>query len=343
MSFNEMRRKNLVCIDPVEYDTFSDTQRSKRPSLGSVTHDSIFAWVKAKRITNEGKIECYAPAQLLYWNYKTKLSSAEPSIRPRGTHGGAGYFTKEGALLRALYEWAARDGFFSHWLENKAPQRIHIGFLDLYKMRRDVLMLYKKSLEKNYTVSLYNVSNSANVFSIFCVLESELDGSFARFVSGSGASCNFEDAVLSAMEEAHSIRHWLFSNKVNLSGKALALKDKNYDDVARLSWWSTQKTSDYSFFSTGDVVNYRGYLKSLQLSDEKDTLKNLIEVWIRDGKEILYHESDWSLLKDVGYFSVKVLVRDLYPMYHESQNWPAKYMERRGLTTETVPNPHPFP
>jgi ribosomal protein S12 methylthiotransferase accessory factor YcaO len=261
-------------------------------------------------------------------------------------HGGAGYFTREGALLRALYEWAARDGFFYHWLARAKVRQIKVTEKCALLMRAGTAKLLREVTQKGFTVTMLDVSRAPGVYSLFCVLHS-VQCPHARIVCGSGASVSFEDAYLSALEEALSMHHWLavYGGKITMPD-TYDPYTTSWRDKERLSWWATCDMSALDFFiDSADIAEYDQYRESEyeQPKDDAPRLAAIVHLWSEAGYELLYSEAAHPLLADVGYHSVRVLISEMYPMYHDTRNFPEKYMERDGLATRDPVTPHPFP
>jgi len=344
-SMQELKTKSLPLAEVDDINAFSDAQRTARTSLGRISDRVPFRWIWGKKMSSPPEEqEVLIPSQLVYWRYKRM--KGEPLLRARGTHGGAGYFTKEGALLRALYECVQRDGFFWHWLTGSAPEQIDPASMRSGKTRDliDVIQQF------DFKIHLLNITPlDIPIPSVFCVLTSRTSP-HASICCGSGSSITLEEAIHSALEEALSMHHWLshYRTEYELPENYEPLKTP-LQDAERLSWWASQLPEAIDFFLSGETKSYDTMLavfSDLSESAESEILAHVVRLIRESGKEIYYVESADQILADLGFHSVKVFVTKLLPMYHDTRNVPLALLEKRfesskGSMRNTLP--HPFP
>lgn len=338
----EMKRKGPV-IDPQLIDAFSDEERLLRPEMGRVDETSVFRWIPMQKLLGRGEKPepVLAPAQLVYWRYKR--AAGEPYLAPMSTHGGAGYFTKEGAILRGLQEWIQRDGFFGSWLTGEAPLRIDPNSIP----HSDTTSLIKNIEALGFSIHLLDITpHDIPLPSVLCVLARERD-SIARVSCGSGAHGNLEHAIHSAIEEALSIYHWLTRYKVDYElPETYDPLETRLRDQERLSWWASQPLSQLDFFLRGPLQRYEDAAGRYQArantdSEELERVRSLLN---KAGHQAYYFESDHQALRELGFHAVRTHVSGLLPMYHDSRDIPLRLFQKR-MPDATFRNtlPHPFP
>ena len=340
----ELEARGEDFLDPHIINAFSAGQRTLRLRLGQISQQAPFRWIKASQLTSgvqprkaQSKL---IPAQLVYWKYKRM--KGEPVLFPMSTHGGAGYFSREGALLRALYEWIQRDGFFGYWLRGKSPRRISPHSVP----QGETMELIKLTEKYGFTIHLLDITpQDIAVPSIFCILTSSTSP-VATITAGSGSDVNLLSAIHSAIEEALSMHHWLSNQRTSYTlPDTYDILTTELNDVERLTWWATQPVTTIDFFLQGSLENYsevsRRYPTAASLGDG-EVLESVVQKLTRAGHEIYYYESPHPVVKSLGFRSVRVFVTDLLPMYHSSTAIPLALLARRfGKEEETFHNTLP--
>jgi hypothetical protein len=114
------------------------------------------------------------------------------------------------------------------------------------------------------------------------------------------------------------------------------------NDLERISLWA-DGGGDMQWFLSGKKISFKQTNKLEDSCDDSSRLTTVVKLWLEEGKEISYVEADWEHGRALGYHSVKVVVSNMYPMYHDTRNWPEGWMGKDGLDTATPPSPHPFP
>lgn len=334
----ELGARGEKFLDPRVVDAYDARQRRLHPKRGEVSERTPLRWVKAHKLGPSPELSAdettLVPAQLVYWKYKRM--EEEPELFPMSTHGGAGYFTKEGALLRALYEWIGRDGFFGYWLRGIAPPRIDPRSIVDNETRNLI------SLVEDFGLSIHLLDITPSdiaVPSVFCVLTSETSP-VAKITGGSGSDVDLQKAIRSAIEEALSMHHWL-----SIEGRSCTLPpDYNalttpLTDVERLSWWAAQPISTLDFFLKGPLEDFEIAFQRYPLfagDEERGFFDQVMHKLVDAGHEVFAYISPHPVPRSLGFHSVRVFVTHLLPMYHGSTKIPLKLLEQRFRAPHNV-------
>ena len=196
---NEAEKKNIPFLHPKEVTTFTPEQRNADPSL-HFTDDSQFHWVEATEILPSGEEQkVHIPAQTVFWNYNTTALN-HPCLLEKSTHGGAGWYTKWGAIQRALQEWIARDGFYHHWFTQTIPEKIDINTIPYPALRKKIRHIQKQGLNIYFLNTPSQVTSQ--IYSVYCFIEN-LEHKKLRnsFYMGHGSGISLEQTLCSALDE----------------------------------------------------------------------------------------------------------------------------------------------
>lgn len=351
-SINQLKNKQCDFLDIHDLAGFSEKQKIMNSNL-LFDNDSQFYWVEGGELNKKSKT--YIPAQLIFWNYDFNHGNfLEPHLRESNTSGGAGFFTFEGAMLSAVYENVQRDAFFIHWLNGNSPKQILNSTITSKKVQR----LLDQARRYNFEVVFLNTASDIKIPSCVCIL---LDRSGVGPAVSMGGGCGFNpDSVLErALTEACSIHHWLrkrdASKYVPLSHYVETNSIDTIGQDERLRMWSSMEMlSELDFFLKGGTETFDDFAAAKKsFSSDKEALKYVAEIFRKLGKgyEIYYFNAKNDLLKTLGYYSVKVVIPKLIPLYLNERNTISgaerinKFSFKIGSnllpTLNTVP--HPFP
>jgi len=178
---------------------------------------------------------------------------------------------------------------------------------------------------------------------------------------GGGCEMDWEKMLLRSLIEATGVYHW-WRIKIE-NGKDFFSLGQDYEpfyeksvgQIERLSLWTNEKMfPHFQFFIKGKKQSLREFItRTPKFSAPEEELAYLTERFKLLGHdyEIFYYQASHEALKDLGYFSVKVIVPALVPLYLREIYAPlaAKRLKEVpqklgfGPASKWNPWPHPFP
>jgi len=346
------KRKNF--LDPRMAVGFSDEQKQNFPER-EYDSNSMFFWAKGKSLMKKGTF--LIPAQLVFWTYNREhFQNTEPLLREINTNGAGGHFTHEQALLSGLYETIQRDAFFIYWWNCKAPPVIDNSTIDSEKVQK----LIAKAERYGYEVTFLDITSDIEVPSCVCVLVDKYNH-YPKMTIGAGTGMSAEDVLVRSFEEAHSIITWLCRHTEEekeipyFNEKYPPFKDSKINQKIRLQWWGRPDSfTKFKFFLEGKKESFNDFSKKEKhFSSHKEELRWVTECFKKKGEgyEIYYYDAKHQVLKDLGYFSVKVIIPNLIPLYLREDRAPLQSNRRISAPKEIGfepldkcnPLPHMFP
>jgi len=337
----QIRANGKKYLHPKLFDNFSQRQKEIFPNK-KWNEQSIFYWEKVRRYTTEEL--SYVPAQLVYWNYAN--NSDEPFLAESNTSGLGGFFTKEGAILSALYEVIQRDTFFFYWFSKKTPVRINPKSIP----NKELQEKYKEITANGKEIIFLQLDSISGVPVFICIIENvSLPGPL--YVLGAGCDADQMKALLRSYEEAWSIFYWLAEETKdglynNLPDNFESFVTKMNMNVRLSAWGNTRMKGKLDFFIPDGLTDFKSinnrYPKVFE--NEKKELEFAIREIEKKGKgyEVYVHFSENNILQDVGYNSVRVIIPSCIPMFYNEENAPAGHKRFKQIEKINV-LPHLFP
>ncbi len=354
-SINDLRRKGRDYLKINYLAGFSKDQKKKNAYF-RFDENSNFLWAEGRSLFTNQKI--LIPGQLIFWNYNlSHLGWREPTLREINTNGAGGHYTLTKAILAGLYELIQRDGFLIYWLNQQAPPQIDVKTIDCPPLKD----LLEECQRLGFEVIFYNTTTEIGVPSCICTVLDH-SGVGPKIAMGGGCDMNWSKTLLRSLVESLGVCHWLRNIKVDRQEDYLYL-DKTYQPFqsfsvnqgARLSFWANQKSfKHFQFFLKGQKESLKELEKGFpQFSSPEEELDYLIKKFKSLGQkyEVSYYQVKHQVLKDLGYFSVKVIVPPLVTLY---LNEPYAVLGAKRLkevpqklgfkpAKKWNPWPHPFP
>lgn len=337
-SWKNLQRKYRV-LNPENISGFDEEQKRIFPNR-NFDKNSKFYWEKVKRWSTGETL--YVPAQYVYWNYRRVEN--EPYLIESNTNGCAGHWSREGAILYAIYELVQRDSFLYHWLNKITPKRIDPETIP----DQEFQSLYEKTIKYGLEVYVLDCTTDLMIPS-FCVIIH--DPSENGVCYGLGAGCHIQPlkAIKRALFEAWSVVYWISYLKPFPSFKEvkpIPYYDYKITQDYRLRLWANSEMRDKLdfFINTSKISFYEIYKDGFKifdsLKDELDFVVKKIEN-LGEGYEVYYFLSDNPFLKKIGYYSAKAIVPNLLTLYLNEADIIKK--SPRLISQEINPLPHLFP
>ena len=354
-SLNDLKKGNKDYLDINHLAGFSKKQKEKNAYF-QFDENTNFLWTKGKSLLTKKNV--LMPAQLVFWNYNFAHQSwREPLLRESNTNGASGHYTLTEAILAGIYELIQRDGFLIYWFNKQAPPQIDIKTIDCQPLKDLVVECQSLGLK----IHFYNTTTEIGIPSCICTV---LDHSNAgpKISMGGGCSLDWPKMLLRSLIEVLGVHHWLRDLKTERK-EDYSYLDKTYQpfqsfsikQATRLGLWANQKMfKHFQFFLKGKNESLEEVKKKFpQFSSPEEELNYLIKKFksLGQGYEISYYQAEHQALKDLGYFSVKVIIPTLVTLY---LNEPYAVLGAKRL--KEVPRklgfrpakkwnywPHPFP
>ncbi len=327
-SFNTLKKEKHLSLDPYQF-------------LSNIkVRDWDLLWMKGRDfISGEPN---YIPAQLIYYTYRHLEENY--LMAEINSNGGAGGFTQEFAVSRAIYEAVERDAFFTIYLNKISPPRIRISKMKL----KQALELEKDCLRYNLEMLLFDITNDLSIPTFMAILVDKT-GLGPAITVGLKSNLNPTDAIIGSLEEVFntrtSFRTRMISNRKKIQSNFI-YSDINTFEIRNLFWASPQKLHYLDFLLKAPY--HENHYHTIQLS-EKEQLQLLKDIFRKKKMSVFDMDVSHDIFKQIGYLVHKIVIPDLQPLYTMEK---AKYLKNDRLkavasffgkkTLEYNPIPHFF-
>lgn len=344
-SYNELQVQKRVTLPLHELPSFLPWQKKRFPAF-DWDDDSRMYWVKGTSYP-EGK-ETLIPAQLVFWTYRNQPK--EKLLFHTSTSGCAGHFERDRAVLGALLELIQRDGFLIYWLNSLTPHRI-----DTRALKDETTARFVRSLEESgLTPAFIDVTTDVGVPTCVCAL---VGGTESEPVLSIGASAGFDErsTILQSATEALTVLRFSERNRrYHLSDEYEPFTDPNIRRDERIfAWHGREMIKQFGFFTSGAERPLSEFLGAATVDDPTRQLDHVLTQLKRmgPGYETYVYDAKDSILTELGYRALRVIVPALMPLYLNEyaptldskrlREVPGKLGHAAGETYN--PWPHPFP
>jgi thiazole/oxazole-forming peptide maturase SagD family component len=267
-------------------------------------------WVRGINIVTEQKT--YVPKQVTSWGHLP--THKEPVLICPTSNGCAGYFSPEGATVRALLEVINRDGFFVHWLTATPPEVV-----DTATLPDDLKHIVETLDMRGLSVYILNVT-SLGVPSVYVVaINDKGDGDNIGILLSGSADVSYHHAIKNALEEVIGLTN-LFNRPYTKSNKEYVPFISNLGQFDRFDYWrGKEKLELFSWFIEGDKVSYEKLeQKDLQMSNQDaDRLDGVVSQLKQLGEEyypVVYFPEN-QMQQELQYWVAQVYIPKAFPLY----------------------------
>lgn len=349
-SISSLKKSGKKFLDPRDLSEFSEEQKKNRAEL-NFNERSVFSWVKGKSLVDDK--EALIPAQLVFWTYcRHKEDGLEPLLREANTNGAGGNFSRDGAILSGLYECIQRDSFFIHWFSKLSPRKIDNATISDPSIKK----LLQKAERLNFEVHFLDITSDIKIPAAVAIIVDNT-GVGPKIALGGGCGSDPSKVLERAMTEACGLYHWIRKKPVQfgLPENYKSFITGSIGQLERLRLWgNSDMFSNLEFLFKGSSETYDNFiLKGKSFTNEKEELEWAVKEVSKFGKgyEPFYYISSHPLLDELGYFSAKLIIPKLIPLYLNEINAPAgakrisESIINMGLKPVEDINhwPHPFP
>ncbi len=335
-SFAEMQQGEVSVYYPHLKHGYSDEQKQNSPHLHKSSE--TLTWSLGEDLISGRQI--LLPTQLLSIPYQRRLLAVEGVIHECTTNGAAGWFTKEGAARRAIFELIQRDSIVTMWLTKcKSPvlarTSVPLGVATeiityLEEQQLSVVILLPKSIAEIPTVvvGVFGANNYVRISAHADVsLEAAIEGALFEML-----------ALLRAVDS------------LELSALYIPFLDKNINKKARESLLQNADfvqifNEQYRGEAVAGVTYFREFINP---NDEQVVYGELLErlQMLGQGYEPVMYTYKDEILDTLGFWVVKCFVPNLLPFYlrEDLATIKSERVTPAGVTAENELQiyPHPF-
>lgn len=307
----EMMKRSSIIYYPPKHHRFLLVQRERYKELFHDPEKPI-EWVEGVDLISRKK--AYIPKDIASWC--SRLYNRKNSVLVHATtNGAAGFFSRDGAVLRGLLEVLQRDAFLVHWLTMIAPDVIRIETLP------EVL---KKQIQGfgSLGISVFVLHVTAlNIPSIVVVGIHNGRGKEGVTLTAA-SSMTLEKAISDALHEL-VVGVEIFYASDGDKGVRLESTEPFVSELDRMTrqfyWLGVQRVAQFRWFVSGRSVSY---VESLQYDiecegDDSSRLKACIRVLGALGEDyhpIAYYPKN-GIQEELGFFVAQVYIPKAFPLY----------------------------
>ena len=304
-SYKELSQECSVLYPP-SYHRFLEVQKNKHKELNFNSNDKI-SWVRGENLITQETT--YIPKQITLWFDENR--NMKKIFMNATTNGSAGYFTKEGAVLRGILEVVQRDGFLVHWLTMIPPQVIVRETLpmDIQKRIQDFELF-------GLSIHVLNITALSVPSVLIVVINNQAE--IPQVVVAGASDLTFEDAIWSALKEVVIITEiFYYTDTVS------DISEPFISDLSKMGrqlyWRGKNKVERFQWFLGGKKVTYQS-LCLQSLPSQTDDLSKLSKVQdVLSGKggdyyPVVYYPEN-KVQEKVGFYVAQVYIPKAFPFY----------------------------
>lgn len=305
--------KKYPTFYPPKYHRFLDIQKKKFKELRYNSTDLI-AWVEGKNLMTKEKT--YLPRYLTSWF--TENRNVKEAFINATTNGSAGYFTKEGAVLRGVLEVVQRDAFLVHWLTMIPPKIIIQETLP--KEIQEKIQEFE-----SFGISLFVLDITSLSIPSVCIVAMNMQSEIPQVVVSAASAVTFEKAIQDALREMMIVSE-MFSYKEDSAQLKYDKSIRFEPFVSRLGkigrqlyWRGAEKVEQFRWFISGGRVSYDDVCQQdIQCdADDMGQLEKCLKVLKNLGESyypIVYYPEN-KIQKEIGFFIAQVYIPKAFPFY----------------------------
>lgn len=271
VNMNLTSRANVYL--PSKFHTFTDLQRKNNPNLFPPLEIECFTGCDI--VTHQ---DILIPKNIVRWFEKS--SETNGLLISRTTNGVAGFFSKEAAILNAIYEILERDAFLVCWLLRVVPRKFKINTLP--ETIKKMVSLIELS---NHKIHILDTVTNIKVPSVVVVAENN-----GRLFFSASACSSYEEAIKKSLEELVGV---------------CSRKPLNFFPLEKAMW-----------FISGETINFPSETKNENSSKDKELqiCLNILSARGVDYHPIVYFPKN-SIQNELNFFIAQVYIEKAFPYY----------------------------
>lgn len=313
-SFREMRER-FPLVYPPRHHRFLALQE-ERFAMVRPQEDYPLAWVVGRNLITREKT--YIPRDMTSWCARIRPENTRnPILIHATTNGAAGYFTREGAVLRGLLEVVQRDGFLVHWLTMIPPNVIRQETLPV-DMREKI----GKFTSIGVTVFLLDIT--ALPIPSVLVVAMNAESEVPSITLTAATALTFGEAIRDALVEmVVGIEAFSYpdpSGTIKYGETEFEPFVSHLDKMARQFYWrGADRVKRFSWFLEGKHVSYDeicrcdvGHLSGD--ADRLDACLRTLKMFGSDYYPVVYYPKN-AVQETLGFFVAQVYIPKAFPLY----------------------------
>jgi ribosomal protein S12 methylthiotransferase accessory factor len=285
-------------------------------------------WTEAFNFLAEKKL---VPAQEIWFD--TQQLPGEKLWIMNTTNGCAVGGSFEEATLFAILEVIERDSFLTSWYLRKPCKRIKAE--ELKHEQLHFLLAKIKYFKPQFDIIFLDLRNDLNVPAVLA-LSIRKKGVGPKFLCGVASGLNYANAAFSALKDIQNLLCFTPTiEETRLFEKLADDKTKILNPEEHQGIFTLDKMfKDTDFFDSGEFCSYPD-IAQYELTESKTTsydVKTLIEklnlLCQKAGSNLYYKDISHKSLKDKGFWCVKIIPENLFPMWYGYYNKRLSFTER---------------
>lgn len=295
--------KNQGGVDPYEFN-----ERVKNRTYG---------WVRGNDLIYGKNV--YIPAQAVYLNYYSwaRKHHKERKYIQHISNGGTFGFTKESALLRAIYELIERDAILTKYLAMLPFDEINMKSIKSQTIKK-----------LNDTVGQYNFTNilaeATGDLGIPTFFAAAIDNSSVvpSVTFGAKSSLHRDEAMLGAMEESHMGRTWVRYELLKRQGEIPKINPNRIHTRLERAFYYADKSNSMHLLKSlhkKDVDTQIFASNSEDFDSDKKELAFVLDLLKKKNIRVVAVDIKPSFLDPYPIYVYKVIMPDLQYLYLEEK------------------------
>jgi|GEM_PF-2200357 len=337
-------RKNRLSEGTIRLDELHPGFSAAIPnSTRGLASKSICRTMRVKELTANNK-HTFAPIQFFMLGY---VATDEPQLIHTTSTGAAGFFNRAGALVRGIYEALERDAFLIYWLNSLSPQIISIASIPSSYIQK----VARKLRQARCDFYLLNITSDFGIPVCLGVIVNKQDSN--RVVVSASAGADWLSICEKATKDVLTLTSGLFRKpRYELPQDFVPFKDKRVGRTERVALWTGEDMYQHAnFLFSGNCIEFADLATcSISFETSEQELSYVIDLFKARNMSVFYHEAKHTLLRQLGFHVVKVVIPELVQFYLR-EDWvpvwsarlasaPEKMGYRRASHYNAVPHPY---
>lgn len=335
--------KNLrsFAIHPKEYALFHKNQHDyEKFNFAEFDENIELTWFETYDLATGKNV--LVPGQFIYMPF----SWDKDYITQNTSTGLASHTNYYKAILTALYELIERDSFVITWMQNIVSEKIILS--------REIESYINRHFPLKYDWHFFDISYDIKVPTVFGICFGKAE--YGDFVAvGSSTRGTYGDAVQKVIKEiGQAIPYFRYL----LGNKKEWIPTNNFEEIKNFEDHSIFYTKRKDLWNVFDEWVNQKETKSIELHQEnkrkdKEEIRHVTSLLKELGYNVLLKDITTPDIRQLGFFSVKLVVPQLIPLAGSYQSYFLggerlySVPEKMGYPVKTFKElnkfPHPFP